>query len=126
MPDEQPPLEVTCREVKSRLDSGEAFLFLDCRELDEAAVAKIAGTTLIPMSQLQQRAGELEPHKDGEIIVHCHHGGRSLRVAMWLAGKATAAPPACRAASTNGRRTWIRTSRRIDRTENVIAQNRDP
>ena len=36
------------------------------------------------MSELQERVSELESHKDREIIVHCHHGGRSLRVAMFL------------------------------------------
>ena len=42
------------------------------------------GVTLLPMSELANRVAELEPHRDGEIVVHCHHGGRSLRVAMWL------------------------------------------
>jgi rhodanese-related sulfurtransferase len=81
---ETAPLETTCAAVKAKLDRGEAFLFLDCREPDEYAVAKIPGTTLIPMSELATRVGELEPHKNGEIVIHCHHGGRSLRVASWL------------------------------------------
>ena len=33
------PLEVTCRAVKEKLDTGEAFLLLDCREIDEYSVA---------------------------------------------------------------------------------------
>jgi rhodanese-related sulfurtransferase len=78
------PLEIDCRSAKAKLDSGTPFLFLDCREPDECATAKIAGTTLIPMSQLAERVGELAAHKDGEIVVHCHHGGRSLRVTQWL------------------------------------------
>jgi rhodanese-related sulfurtransferase len=78
------PLEITCQAVKQKLDAGERFLFLDCREPDEHAVAKIAGATLIPMSQLADRVGELTAHKADEIVVHCHHGGRSLRVTQWL------------------------------------------
>lgn len=78
------PIEISCREVQAKQAAGAEFLFLDCREPDEAAVAKIEGATLIPMSQLAERVGELEPHRNGEIIIHCHHGGRSLRVAMWL------------------------------------------
>lgn len=78
------PLEIDCRAVKAKRDAGESFLFLDCREPDEHATAHIAGTTLIPMSQLPDRIGELEPHRDAAIIVHCHHGGRSLRVTNWL------------------------------------------
>ncbi len=78
------PLETDCRTTKSRLEAGDSFLFLDCREQDESDAVRIEGTTLIPMSELQERVGELDSHRDSEIIVHCHHGGRSLRVAMWL------------------------------------------
>ena len=78
------PLEMDCRAVKSKLDSGESFLFLDCREPEEYTTAKITGTTLIPMSELARRVDELEPHRDATIVVHCHHGGRSMRVTNWL------------------------------------------
>lgn len=77
-------LEVSCQAVHQKRQAGEGFLFLDCREPDEATVAQIEGTLLIPMSQLAERAGELEPYRDQAVIVHCHHGGRSLRVANWL------------------------------------------
>src|SRR5665213_1713520 len=78
------PLEMDCRAVKTMINSGTSFLFLDCREPDEFATAHIEGTTLIPMSELGQRVGELESHRDAAIVVHCHHGGRSLRVTNWL------------------------------------------
>ena len=78
------PLEIDCQTVKARLDGGSSFLFLDVREPDEYATAHIEGATLLPMSQLVDRVAELEPHKNAEIVVHCHHGGRSLRVVNWL------------------------------------------
>lgn len=78
------PLEVDCQAVKNKLDAGESFLFLDCREKDEYATAHIDGTVLIPMSELVDRVSELDAHKDQEIIIHCHHGGRSMRVTNWL------------------------------------------
>ena len=78
------PLEVDCSTVKAWIDSGKSFLFLDCREPDEHVTSRIPGTTLIPMSELPQRIGELEPHRESAIVVHCHHGGRSLRVTNWL------------------------------------------
>ena len=31
-----------------------------------------------------ERVGEIEMHRDRLIVIHCHHGGRSLRVARWL------------------------------------------
>lgn len=84
MPETVPPWEIDVRTVKQKLDAGEKFLFLDCREPSEYETAKIAGTTLIPMSEVTTRVGELEPHRNDTIIVHCHHGGRSMRVAQWL------------------------------------------
>jgi len=78
------PLEVDTATVKAKLDAGEEFLFLDCREPDEYETVCIEGTTLLPMSELQERSSELEPYQQKEVIVHCHHGGRSLQVTIWL------------------------------------------
>lgn len=77
-------MEISCAQVKSKLDSTEEFLLLDCRETNEHEFAHISGATLIPMSELAQRADELESHRETEIVVYCHHGQRSLHVAMWL------------------------------------------
>ena len=81
------PLEISCQEVHDRQQAGEAFHFLDCREPAEYATAKIAGTTLLPMSEIAERVAELEPLKHETVIVHCHHGGRSMRVVRWLRGQ---------------------------------------
>lgn len=78
------PIEVTCAQVKARLDAGDKFVFLDCREASEHQTVAIAAATLLPMSEIQNRIGELESQRDADIIIHCHHGGRSLRVANWL------------------------------------------
>ncbi len=79
-----PPLEIDCQSTHALLTAGEPLFFIDCREQEEYAVARLEGATLIPMSELPDRANDLKPHADKPIIVHCHHGGRSLRVAMWL------------------------------------------
>lgn len=78
------PLELDCKAVKAKLDAGEKFLFLDCREQSEYDTARIPGTVLISMRELPDRVGELEAHRESAIIVHCHHGGRSMRVTNWL------------------------------------------
>lgn len=78
------PLEIDVRVVKSLLESEADFLFLDCREPAEHAIASIDGTTLIPMGQITERLGELDEHHERRIVVHCHHGGRSLQVTQWL------------------------------------------
>lgn len=77
-------MEIDCRSVKAKLDAGEEFLLLDCREPDEHAIASIPAARLIPMSELLNRSGELEPYKELPVVVHCHRGGRSLKVTHWL------------------------------------------
>jgi rhodanese-related sulfurtransferase len=78
------PLEIDCRSVKAKLDAGEPFVLLDCRERDEHTLVSIPEARLLPMSELPQRVGELDAGRGAEIVVHCHHGGRSLHVTLWL------------------------------------------
>ena len=83
-PPEELPLEVDVSAVKSLLDDNADFLLLDCREPAEHAIAHIDTATLIPMGELPERIAELEEHRERRIVVHCHHGGRSLQVTHWL------------------------------------------
>ena len=78
------PMEIDCQTVKGWIDAGEKFLLLDCREPDEHATAKIDAARLIPMGELLSKAAELEAFKEGPVVVHCHRGGRSLKVTHWL------------------------------------------
>jgi rhodanese-related sulfurtransferase len=78
------PIEIDVHSVKQMLDSGERFVLLDCREPAEVTTAKIAGSTHIPMREIPGRTAEFGRDKAGRIVVHCHHGGRSLRVAHFL------------------------------------------
>jgi rhodanese-related sulfurtransferase len=62
---------------------------LDVREPSELAVASIKanGFTLltIPMGTVPVRLAELDPKRP--IACLCHHGGRSMQVAHFLAGR---------------------------------------
>jgi len=78
------PLEIDVEALRDKLAAGDDFLLLDCREQDEHDLVKLDPAILLPMSELAGRVDELRPHQAREIVVHCHHGGRSLRVAMWL------------------------------------------
>jgi len=78
------PLEIDVHAVQALRAADAAFLLLDCREPDEHAIASMPGSVLVPMAEIPERLAELERHRDGRIVVHCHHGGRSLRVAHWL------------------------------------------
>ncbi len=77
-------MEVDCETLQRRLAAGEDLVLLDCREQDEVQKVALAGSVWIPMSQLAQRQGELEPYRQRPIVVYCHLGGRSLQVAQWL------------------------------------------
>ena len=59
-----------------------APLLLDVREPWEFELCAIAGARNIPMGSIPMRQQELEP--DAEIVVICHHGARSMQVAMFL------------------------------------------
>ena len=77
-------IEIDCQQVRARREASEDLLLLDCREQQEWDHVHIEGATLIPMSEIQNRVTELEEHRDRDIVVYCHHGGRSLQVAQWL------------------------------------------
>ena len=84
LPSPDQSLEIDVHAVHALLTSEADFLLLDCREPAEYEIAKIAQSTLIPMGELPQRVGELEGFRDKRIVVHCHHGGRSLMITQWL------------------------------------------
>lgn len=84
MPSETLPIEVDVATVQQLLSSGADFTLLDCREPSEYDAAHIDGATLIPMREIPGKLAELESLRQAHIVVHCHHGGRSLRVTHWL------------------------------------------
>jgi rhodanese-related sulfurtransferase len=84
MPDQPLPIDIDVRTLKQMRDRDEKFTLLDCRELNEVATARIEGSLHIPMREIPSRLAELEPHKAGRIVTHCHHGGRSQRVTQFL------------------------------------------
>jgi molybdopterin/thiamine biosynthesis adenylyltransferase/rhodanese-related sulfurtransferase len=80
----KPDWEVTPREVKSLLDKGEPFIFIDCRLPNEYAITHIEGARLIPLQQINQRYDELKGHEAEKVIVHCKSGGRSMQFTQIL------------------------------------------
>ncbi len=69
--------EITATELKARLDQGADIQIIDVREPHEFEIARIPGTTLIPLAQVVKRINEIDPEK--EIVVHCKLGGRSAK-----------------------------------------------
>jgi rhodanese-related sulfurtransferase len=59
-----------------------APVLLDVREAWEFELCRLPGSVHIPMSSVPARVTELDAAR--EIVVICHHGGRSMQVAAWL------------------------------------------
>lgn len=74
--------ELTPAALQPRLDDDDAPLLLDVREPWELTLAALPQALNIPMAQLPDRLGELD--RSREIVVMCHHGSRSLQVAVFL------------------------------------------
>ena len=75
--------EISPLEMQSQLKSGADVVILDVREPWELALCSVAGALAIPMNEVPRRLAELD--RDRPIVVMCHHGSRSLRVAHFLA-----------------------------------------
>ena len=68
--------EISPEIVSEMIQSGEDFVLLDVREDWEWEKAHLEGAIHIPLEELGDRFGELDPRS--EIIVYCHHGERSV------------------------------------------------
>jgi adenylyltransferase/sulfurtransferase len=77
--------EIEPLELKRRLDAGESLTVLDVREPWELAIARIPGTLHIPLGEVPARLDELD--SGAELVVMCKVGGRSQRVAQFLAAR---------------------------------------
>jgi rhodanese-related sulfurtransferase len=71
-----PPIHPT--DLRDKLAAGDKIRFLDVRETEEYALARIGESQLIPLGELAARAGEVEVDEDTLLVVYCHHGIRSL------------------------------------------------
>ena len=74
---------MSVRELRTRLDSdSEPPLLLDVREPWEFDICRIDGARLLPMGEIVAGLGELDPER--ETVIVCHHGIRSLQVALYM------------------------------------------
>jgi len=77
------PLELTVQETQRLLaETPGDVVLIDVREPHEVELCRIAGAEHIPMRQIPEHVGALP--KDKHLLIHCHHGGRSLRVTQYL------------------------------------------
>jgi len=70
-------MQIVPVELAAWLKSEQPPRLLDVRQPDEHAFASIAGSMLVPLPELAERADELSEWRDAEVVVYCHHGVRS-------------------------------------------------
>ena len=82
--------DISPQQVAEKRAKQEAFILLDVREPHELNYANLGdGVTLVPVSQIAQKQmaalpDDITGDKNAQIVVFCHHGGRSAQVAAWL------------------------------------------
>ena len=69
--------QITPIDAKKIMDSGEEHIILDTREQDEFDEGHIPGAILIPYTEIENKAEEMLPEKDAQILVYCRSGRRS-------------------------------------------------
>lgn len=74
------PFEIDVATAAAKLRAG--ALLLDVREPAEVAQVALPGARHIPMREIPAAVAALP--RDTEILVLCHHGGRSARVTQFL------------------------------------------
>lgn len=74
--------EVSVHELSALRDGDAPPVLLDVREPWEREIAALPDSLNIPMGEIPDAVADLP--RDRAIVVMCHHGMRSARVAGWL------------------------------------------
>jgi sulfur-carrier protein adenylyltransferase/sulfurtransferase len=83
MADDPYPLELSVTDAKQLLENHPQDVHLiDVRESFEVSICRLPGAEHIPMRQIPENVTRLP--RDRHLLIHCHHGGRSLRVTEYL------------------------------------------
>lgn len=75
--------DITCQEVKKRLDQDIEFHFIDVREEWEHTERNI-GAKCFPLGELPQALNTLSYLKAEEVVIHCNTGPRGNRAKKYL------------------------------------------
>ena len=74
--------EISVQELAARRERGENLELVDVREPHEYQIAHLEGAVLIPLRSLPERFAEIP--RDRDVVLHCHHGVRSLTALEFL------------------------------------------
>ena len=87
----RPEWERTPREVATLIalpSKNHRPLLVDCRTEQERQLAAIAGSLFVPLHEIEGKLDDIRDRMEDDgsstVIVHCHHGVRSLRATAVL------------------------------------------
>ena len=69
--------QISPKDAKRIMDSGEEYILLDVREQNEYDEGQIKGAVLIPYTEIEDRAESELLNKNEQILVYCRSGRRS-------------------------------------------------
>lgn len=75
---------ISPREARERLASGEKIVLMDVRTPEEYAEIHIPHSISLPLDRLRSRVAEAVGDKDAEIIVYCLSGARAAQACREL------------------------------------------
>jgi adenylyltransferase/sulfurtransferase len=82
---EENPIEISVTEAKKLLEGSGPVTLIDVREDFERDICKIEPSVHIPMKTIPNELDRIP--KEGVVLVHCHHGMRSMNVVQFLRQK---------------------------------------
>lgn len=75
--------EISVKDLKELMDHGaDAFVLIDVRNVNEYEIARIPGSVLVPLPEIEEGPGVekvKELAKEHRLIAHCKMGGRSAK-----------------------------------------------
>lgn len=75
---------ISHEDAQARMDSGDDIIILDVRTPDEFSAGYIKGAINLPVNQIRNKAAEILPDKDAEILIYCRSGNRSKTASLEL------------------------------------------
>ncbi len=80
----QGPVRIDAQQAKAMRDADPSVIVLDVRTPEEYAAGRIAGATLLPVTEIQAQAASAIPDKNATYLVYCRSGNRSRTAAALL------------------------------------------
>lgn len=75
---------IRVEELAEKIEKGEPVYLVDVRQPWESEYCQLPNSVLIPLGELPDRVGEVQPPEGALVVVYCHHGVRSMSGAAIL------------------------------------------